>query len=398
MRLLLIVLLLAASTIWAQDPTSYLERKLDPVEVKLLYGYYDQDGFHSAVTGGVGSEKLNVHAPAIQLNIPLDTNVTLTFEGGVDVVTSASTDKIDFVMSSASEVDGHHHAKLSVAHQPSDQNTYSIGYSYSMESDYFSNGAHLNYGWSSKDRNTNIDVSSNLFFDYVTWGWHQAEGSVRLIYPQELRGTEWETKTRRFSYNLGLSVSRILHKRFNASIFTVPTYQHGLLITPFHRVYLQGVDQAVVEHLPYSRIKIPVGVRANYFVLNRLILRFLYRFYWDDFGILAHTAELTAPIKIAKQFSVQPFYRFYQQTASTYFAPIFTHQPSAEFYTSDFDQSRFISNNFGLGLHYAPPMGILRFGSGSRVGLSAISLRYARYLRSDGLSMHVFSSIITFGQ
>lgn len=396
MRLLLIALFFWSSALFAQDSNSP-KLDLNPVSVNLLYGYYDQDGVHSAVTGGVGSEELNVHAPAIQLNIPLDTNLNLKFEGGVDIVTSASTDKIDFVISSASRKDGHH-AKLSVDHQPTNSSRYSIGYSYSMESDYFSNGAHLSYGWTSKDRNSNLNLSSSLFFDYVTWGWHQGEGSVRLIYPQELRGIDWETRTRRYSYNLGISFSHNFHKRLNASLFTVPTYQHGLLITPFHRVYFNGANRAVVEHLPYSRIKIPVGIRANYFVLNRAILRFLYRFYWDDFGIMANTAELTVPVKIGTQFSVQPFYRFYYQTASHYFAPIYSHDPGSEFYTSDYDQSRFFSNKFGVGFRYAPPMGILKLGSESRVGLSAISLRYARYLRSDGLSMHIFSSIITFGQ
>ena len=135
------------------DSLAYKKRKLDPVELNVLYGYYDQNGYHSAVTGGVGSEKLDVHSSTIGLVIPLDTNINLNFEAGIDIVTSASTDKIDFVMSSASVLDGHHHAKLGFNHQVG-QWKYGLAYSYAMESDYFSNGAHINLSHTSKDRNT----------------------------------------------------------------------------------------------------------------------------------------------------------------------------------------------------------------------------------------------------
>src|SRR5207342_2358392 len=91
-------------------------------------------------------------------------------------------------------------------------------------------------------------------------------------------------------------------------------YQQGHLGLPFHRVYF---DDFTVhsEHLPSSRFKIPLGFRANYFLGDRIIFRTYYRYYHDDWGLNAHTAEIETPIKITPFFSISPFYRYYTQTA-----------------------------------------------------------------------------------
>lgn len=395
---LLFLLVFGATTVGAQtDTTAYKKRKLDPVEMNILYGYYDQNGYHSAITGGVGSEKLDVHSSTFDFIIPVDTNIDLTFELGIDVITSASTDKIDFIMSSASEIDGHHHAKLGYQHQLGEWK-YGLAYSYAMESDYFSNGAHFNISRTSKDRNTTVAVAGQVYFDYVTWGWHQFEGNVKPIIPAELRfrNVDYGLQDNRYSYNFSLSLTRNITKRLNGGLFFSPAYQTGQLATPYHRVYLSGIDEAVIETLPNSRIKIPVGIRANYFAFDKIIFRWMYRFYWDDFGVVSHMTGLDLPIKISPTFTLDPFYRFYNQSASTYFAGYSQNQLGEEFYTSDFDLSAFSSHKFGLGIRISPPKGILRLNK-KGYSFRRVSLRYAHYMRTDGLSMHIFGSIFNFG-
>jgi len=41
-----------------QDSTKYKTRKLQLEEINFVSGYYRQDGNNSAVTGGIGTEKL----------------------------------------------------------------------------------------------------------------------------------------------------------------------------------------------------------------------------------------------------------------------------------------------------------------------------------------------------
>ena len=80
------------------------EENAKPIEVDFLINYYQQDGNHSAVTGGEGTEELTNAAPMIIVNIPIGDN-NLSLNGGIDVYSSASSDNIDPEVSGASKGD-----------------------------------------------------------------------------------------------------------------------------------------------------------------------------------------------------------------------------------------------------------------------------------------------------
>jgi hypothetical protein len=167
-------------------------------------------------------------------------------------------------------------------------------------------------------------------------------------------------------------------------------YQKGYLGLPFHRVYF--ADNTVhVENLPATRMKIPLGFRANYFLGDRFIIRAYYRYYHDDWGLTAHTFDLETPVKITPFLSVSPFYRFYKQTAVKYFAPYQVHTASDQFYTSNYDLSTFNSNFYGVGLRVAPPKGV--FGIQH---LNMLELRYGHYTRTNGMNSDIISLNLKF--
>ena len=110
------VLILASTVAIAQNEESHETRiendqqclkktALTNVEVNILGSYYTQDVNHSAVTGGLGTEELTDVTPAIIVIIPLDSTRQLSFDVGADFITSASTDNIDFNVSSDSRKD-----------------------------------------------------------------------------------------------------------------------------------------------------------------------------------------------------------------------------------------------------------------------------------------------------
>jgi hypothetical protein len=133
-----------------------------------------------------------------------------------------------------------------------------------------------------------------------------------------------------------------------------------------------------------------VGARFNYFIGDDLIVRTYYRFYTDDWGLVSHTASIEFPYKFTPFFSISPFYRFYTQTATKYFAPLGKHLATETFYTSNYSSAAFNSNYFGLGLRTAPPGGI------SNTYLSALELRYGHYAQSTDLNSNVISLHFTF--
>jgi hypothetical protein len=135
---------------------------------------------------------------------------------------------------------------------------------------------------------------------------------------------------------------------------------------------------------------VPIGARLNFYINETFKLRTYYRYYSDDWGITAHTANLEVPIKISEKYSILPMYRYYTQLQSNYFAPFEKHLSTEEFYSSDYDLSTFKSNQFGLGISY---LDIFSEAKILTLGLKNIDFRYNYYKRSDG--MH--AGIVTLG-
>jgi hypothetical protein len=146
----------------------------------------------------------------------------------------------------------------------------------------------------------------------------------------------------------------------------------------------------MVEKLPSQRFKLPIGLRLNYFLGDRVILRAYYRYYMDNWGVKSHTASLEVPIKITPFFSISPFYRYYIQTASKYFAPYGAHTPADEYFTSNYALSAFSGHYFGTGIRLAPPGGILK------THLGTLELRYGHYAETTNLVSNLIALNLTF--
>jgi hypothetical protein len=365
-------------------------RELEPAEVNILGSYYSQDGEHSPVTGGIGTEELTDVTPAVIVNVPLDTVTNMTVNFGMDFYSSASTDKIDYNVSSASSRDTRIHMDVGLSKRNNARRVIkSISIGGSTEYDYQSLSVGLGWSKGSLDGNRELSLAGQAFFD--SWS---------LIYPIEIRtGEELLDTKKRQSYNFSATLSQVINRRLQGSVTADLVYQTGLLSTPFHRVYFEEQELPNVERLPDNRLKYPVGLRLNYYVSDYLTSRFFYRFYADNWGIVANTLELETPIKIGPFFSFYPFYRYHTQTAADYFAPYKEHDLAEEFYTSDFDLSEFNSHKVGVGVRYSPLLGIAEghFPFRRKTTLfKSIELRFGNYWRSDGLKAFIISTDLGF--
>jgi hypothetical protein len=228
-----------------------------------------------------------------------------------------------------------------------------------------------------------------MYFDDLRWGRLHDGKPEKLIYPVELRSIEWFDHYRRSSYNLDLGFYRVINRRMAIGVYPGLAYQSGLLSTPFHRVYFTDKSKRV-ENLPGDRFKVPIGVQLNTFLGGRWILRTYYRFYWDNFGIFSNTINLEAAYKVSSKFTVTPFIRIYGQTSGDDFEKYGEHDAAEEFYTSDYDLSKFESFKPGLSIRLAPHSGR------GRTTFNAIELRYAFYRRSDGMEAHTATLFINY--
>jgi hypothetical protein len=379
----------------SKSDSAYKQRRLSFEEANLVSSYYHQDGNNAAVTGGIGSQRLTDLSNSFDVKFSrydrLNRKHSLTAEIGIDHYTSASSDKIDpSTISSASSADTRFYPSLGWTMENENKGTsIGAGLSYSNEFDYNSIGANVSFSKKTKNKNGEFSTKLQTYFDQVT-----------LIYPIELRNSspiepgnseenDYASSPRR-TYSGNLAWSQIVNQQLQLSVEGEVVYQEGYLGLPFHRVYFN--DKSVhVENLPSSRLKIPLGLRANYFIGDKLIFRSWYRYYFDDWGINSNAIQLETSYKISPFFSVTPFYRFYQQSAADYFASYGEHTGADEFFTSNYDLSKFSSSFFGAGLRLTPPEGVFNIQH-----VNMLELRYGHYRRTTGLNSNIISLNVKF--
>jgi len=385
-----------SQTVNSTDSSAYKNRKLKLEELNFVNSYYHQDGDHSAVTGGIGTQKLSDYANSIELTLTkydkYKRKINLDIELGIDYYTSASSDKIDpNTISSASSHDLHIYPTVTKTISNEQKGIKSIfDLSFSAESDYLSYGFGGGFAKKSKDKSREFEAKANIYLD-----------QVKLILPVELRTATtgglpgasnfndypW---THRNTFSTSFTLSQIVNERLQLLFLLDIAYQQGFLSLPFHRVYFND-STLKTELLPRSRFKIPVGVRANYFLGDKFIIRSYYRFYHDDWGLNAHTADIETSFEVNPFFSVVPFYRYYTQSAIKWFAPYRAHTDEDVFYSSNYDLSKFNSHFFGLGFKAEPLKGMF--------GLkhwNMLELRYGHYLRSDNFHSDIISLNLKF--
>jgi hypothetical protein len=373
----------------APDTTGAQSRKLKIEEINLVSSYYQQNGDHAAVTGGIGTQELTDIANVIDVKlVKYDRKLrkhSFDLEAGIDHYTSASSDKIDLkANSSASHADTRIYPSLTWSMENDAKGTtLSAGVSSSTEFDYQSFGINAGFSKKTKDRNGEFSAKVQAYFD-----------QVKLVLPEELRtgagrSDDYGTSSRN-TFAGSLSWSQIINKNFQVMVLADLVHQQGFLSLPFYRVYFKdgSVHQ---EKLPDSRLKIPVGLRASYFWGDNIIIRAYYRYYKDDWGISSHTANIEVPVKITPFFSVSPFYRYYTQTAVKYFAPYQQHTALDQYYTSNYDLSTFNSSFVGAGLRLAPPKGV--FGAQH---FNMIEVRYGHYTKNIAMNANIVSMNLRF--
>ena len=374
-HLALASLLVASSAVGQEADPGLQSAGGENWEVDFLLNYYDQDGDHSPVTGGIGTEELDVISPVFVVRWDKSEKWSFQSSIGIDTITSASTDNMDLgeaVVSGASRVDARAFTQLTATRATGTQNLgFTLGLS--NEYDYQSLQAGLSWNRSFRANNTTVGASVRHYNDTVEL--YGIDGVQR--------GDDSRTTT-----DLTLSLSQVLSPKTILSVELYVSDQSGFLSTPFHEVLLAPEPGAaeglrVAERLPDARRRTAVGLRLNHAVTPRFVPRLYYRFYDDDWGISASTIELEPHFRVSERRSlwIFPILRYHSQESSDYFAPAGTFVGNEPFITADRDLGEFTSEKLGMGWRasFRPN----RSGWKSRVRW--IESRVTTYSRDDGL-------------
>ncbi len=393
--------------------SSYNPRGLYIDEINLVSSYYLQNGDHSPITGGIGTEHVTDFSSGLDLKLAWQADDlhknSLSFGLGYDHHTSASASYVALL--GGSSTGGHRiYPSLDWTRENTKTGeTFGIGAYYSGEYNYKSKGLDVHWSVKTPDKNGEFSVKLQAYLDQVTLIYPSdvhvlptpvvtttgptyittASGNVVLSNGGSVSKPSLPTSPRN-TYTAAFGYSQIVNSRLQVMFLADFVTQNGYLGLPFHRVYF-NTGKDTVEKLPSSRFKIPVGFRANYFLGDNIILRSYYRYYWDNWGTNANTASLEVAYKINPFFSISPFYRYYSQSAAKYFAPYGVHSPTDEYYTSNYEYAQFQSGFYGVGFRFAPPKGVFGWQN-----LHDLEIRYGHYTQTTGLASDVLSLSLGF--
>jgi hypothetical protein len=280
------------------DGTEFKKRVLESAEVDFLLSYYNQDGSKSAVSGGIGSEKLTDVATNIVIAMPLDDDSILTVDLGISSYSSASSSNINpfnatgasgrgddddddddrirafaaapasapygtpwQASSGASKSDQLSAVTVNYAHSSDSRNfIWNADVSFSNEYDYTSVGFGGGIAHLFNDKNTELSLKANVYLDkwrpiyptelheYSKYGsnfLNQGYFAGVTVLDQNGQGTsnylpsEFQnlSSVNRNSYSASVGFSQVLSKKLQVSVFFDVLQQQGLLSTPYHRIY-----------------------------------------------------------------------------------------------------------------------------------------------------------------
>ena len=217
--------------------------------------------------------------------------------------------------------------------------TLTPGYSHSEEHDYKSHGISLNDAIEFNDKNTILQLGASHNFDSVGKTgspiWHDKESTEGIIGVSQL-----------------LSPKDILNVAFtfgNDSGYLTDPYRYAeyypVIFPPNHVL-------PVPERRPAHRNKeILFTSLTHHFDSLAASLESSYRFYHDSYDVFSHTIGFTWHQWFGRHFIFEPFVRFNEQSAASFYTTQFTGPYSTDpggYHSSDYRLSNMYTTDLGL--------------------------------------------------
>jgi hypothetical protein len=331
---------------------------------------FDQFGHGFQAQGGPtpispGSERLTVFEPEAEIVATQGDRITHRVWIPVDVVTNASPDAVD-VLSAASR------------HVEAGAIDWTTTYRATRTTDLsMRNGLHLENPFRSWDSGMAIR--------------HSYADEATVVSAGALAVFDWFDRfnihgdrnghTDRNGTTGSVGLTQVLTPTTVASINYGFTAQEGTMGNTWNSVPLASGGRGP-ELLPNERMRHALVARAAQWLPWNGALRLYYRFYADDWGIVAHSVEAQLMQRLTPELYVGGYYRFHTQTGASFFttlAPL-----DATLRVADSDLAPLDSETIGGKIVMDFPL---------RGDIRALHLELAceRYFRTNDLQMNIVS-------
>jgi uncharacterized protein DUF3570 len=373
--LLLLALPARAGADGGDDPLSSQEILGTPAgfrieSARVRFTHFDQDGHgyqsqaERSSPGQPGRERLTVEQAQAEV-VARQGNFTHRLWVPVDVVTAASPDALDAV-SSASRLNTAETADLSTTYHATPQSELTVRGGLHLEEPFRAwllgvGGAH-----SFADGNTTVAGSLNQAVDWFD----------RF----DLEGTRVGRRFRS-STNANLSLTQLLSPTTVGLVGYGATVQIGELGNGWNAVPLADGTLGL-EELPRLRHRHALVGRMAQWLPWSGAAKGLYRFYVDDWGILAHTFEGQLYQRLGRHLYLRGSYRYDTQRAARYFS-VSASTDTGALRTADSDLAAFHATTIGVLAAIDIDL--------ARARILHFDLGFERFVRSNDLRSNVYS-------
>jgi hypothetical protein len=222
-------------------------------------------------------------------------------------------------------------------------------FAYSTESDYLSYGAALNYSLDLNGKNTTLNAGWSHDFDTIF-----PANSPYLTQNQ-----------RKDTDNILVGVNQLLSPKTVLTANFTFRNSNGYQNDPYRGVLFDGYPQFDLNDPALFAEKRP-DYRQSYIGFLSVLqyvtplnggLEASYRPYYDSFSVMSHTIDVRWHQKIGKIFLLSPMFRYYHQTAASFYATQFPGDPSTDpasapqYYSADYRLSKMQTLTMGIELN-----------------------------------------------
>jgi hypothetical protein len=337
---------------------------------RLRFTYFDQDGrgYQSQADRASpltpGSERTIVAQPQLEVIAHQGTKYTHRLWVPLDVISAASPDAIDAI-STASAINEGATFDLSTTYHRDRRTDGAVRVAFRVEEPFRSWQLGGAFRRAFLEDNTVLEASLNQTFDWLDkftiQGWRNGRGY-------------------RSSTNGNLGVTQLLSPYTIANLNYGVTVQLGELSNTWNAV--PSIDGKLIQELlPELRHRHAFVARVAQALPWRAALKAMYRFYVDNWGILAHTVEVRLYQRVGPWFYVRATYRFHQQNAPDFWTT--AADPMARHRSADSDLASLNAQTLGLLASFD-----LRLSR--HVKELHADLGYERYFRSNGMNVDMY--------
>ncbi len=180
-------------------------------------------------------------------------------------------------------------------------------------------------------------------------------------------------------------------------------YLKGFLSDPYREVKVFDANNRFImveEHHPDNRLRQAVTAKLNQAIpAIKASITGNYRYYWDDWGVKSHTAEIQFNKYVLDDLITRFHYRYYFQDKADFYQDHYTtdYYPGKGFLTSDYKLQRFFSNNFGISLTLLFRKLAYSHPTWEFLKDSSVEIRYFRYFNTLDFSANIFQMNVNFG-